>query len=218
MKTLIFHLAMTRSRKVLVAKYGMPFWFDFKGRSGAIFQELAPELPDLGNSLFAFNFQFAPAYAAWYRALTELGRSRDEAVEIIWLLNERLVTIIPKPFLHRMGKAYFSGFRKKAPAHELRQKRGDLHPWDWTIHSREIDRNTFEIDITRCAMQRFACEHGAEGMLPGICRMDYLFSWLMGNGFQRTKTLGDGDDCCNCHYQLEGTCEWSPEKGFAERK
>jgi hypothetical protein len=165
MKTLIFLLAMARSRKALIGKYGMPFWLDFRRLSGAIFRELAPELPDLGKSLFAFNFQFAPAYVSWYRALTELGWNRDEIAEVIWLLNERLVTAVPRPFLHMVGKAYFSGFRKKAPAHERRQLRGELHPWDWMIHYREIDGNAFEIDITRCAMQRFAREHGAEGLL-----------------------------------------------------
>ncbi len=35
------------------------------------------------------------------------------------------------------------------------------------IRYRETDRNAFEIDITRCAMQQFAKAHGAEGMLPG---------------------------------------------------
>ncbi|MDD3212108.1 MAG: L-2-amino-thiazoline-4-carboxylic acid hydrolase [Eubacteriales bacterium] len=147
-----------------------------------------------------------------------MGIDRGEADAIIWLLNERMATLIPQPFLHVVGRAYFSGFRKKASAHVARQRRGELHPWDWTIRCREIDPNAFEIDITRCAMQQFAHAHGAEAMLPGICRMDYLFSWLMGNGFQRTKTLGDGDDCCNCHYQLEGSCEWAPEKGFTDRK
>ncbi len=110
MKTLIFHLAMARSRKKLIAKYGKPFWLDLKRRSRVIFREIAPELPDLGHSLFAFNFQFAPAYVAWYRALTELGWGRDEAAGIIWLLNERLATVIPRPFLHIVGRAYFSGF------------------------------------------------------------------------------------------------------------
>lgn len=218
MKTLIFRLAMARSRKALIARYGKSFWLDFKRRSGAHFRKLAPELPDIGESLFWFNFQFMPAYVSWYKALAELGRGRDEATEILWMINERLATAIPRPFLRRMGRAGISRVRKEAPAHELRQKRGELHPWDWMIRYWEIDANAFEMDITRCAMQRFAREHGADALLPGICRMDYLFSWLMGNGFQRTKTLGDGDDCCNCHYQLEGACEWSPEKGFVGRK
>lgn len=37
-------------------------------------------------------------------------------------------------------------------------------------------------------------------------------------GFERTKTLGDGDECCNCRYYIKGDCDWSPEKGFNDRK
>jgi len=48
--------------------------------------------------------------------------------------------------------------------------------------------------------------YGAEGMLPGICAVDYIVAHYMGNGFSRTKTLGDGDDCCNCRYEIKGKC------------
>lgn len=47
---------------------------------------------------------------------------------------------------------------------------------------------------------------------------DKFIANLMGNGFTRTKTLGDKDSCCNCHYELRGKCEWAPEKGFITRK
>ena len=43
-------------------------------------------------------------------------------------------------------------------------------------------------------------------MLPGICAVDYIVAHYMGNGFSRTKTLGDGDDCCNCRYEIKGKC------------
>lgn len=82
----------------------------------------------------------------------------------------------------------------------------------------KINKNTFEIDITECAMLKLAEDNNVRNLLPGICRMDYLFSNLMGNGFERTKTLGDGDNCCNCRYHIVGECEWAPEKGFIERK
>jgi hypothetical protein len=67
-------------------------------------------------------------------------------------------------------------------------------------------------------MKKLAHDFGTDGLLPGICRMDYLFAHLMGNGFERTKTLGDGEDCCNCRYHIEGSCDWSPERGFVDRK
>lgn len=36
--------------------------------------------------------------------------------------------------------------------------------------------------------------------------------------FKRTKTLGDGDDICNCVYLIEGNCEWSPKSDFKLNK
>jgi hypothetical protein len=40
----------------------------------------------------------------------------------------------------------------------------------------------------------------------------------MGLQFVRTKTLADGDDCCNNHIAGPGFTEWAPEKGFEVRK
>ncbi|MEN6350201.1 MAG: L-2-amino-thiazoline-4-carboxylic acid hydrolase [Syntrophomonas sp.] len=115
-------------------------------------------------------------------------------------------------------KAYIGGFRKKAAEHAKKTRANALHPYDWKIAYREINENTFEIDITECAMLKLAKDFDVLGMYPAICRMDYLFSHYMGNGFERTKTLGDGDECCNCRYHIVGNCEWSPEKGFESRR
>lgn len=62
-------------------------------------------------------------------------------------------------------------------------------------------------NITMFRSRRFIIKkYGAEEMLPGICAVDYIVAHYMGNGFSRTKTLGAGDDCCNCHYELKGIC------------
>ena len=218
MKKLIFSFTMARSKGFIIEKYGKEFWQFFHALSKINFENTLSRTPDIGTSVFSFNYDFAPAYIAWYKSYIALGLSQEETDEDIWKMNERMVTAIPKSFLHSTGKAYMNGFRKKAAQHVERQNRGELHPFDWKIVSREIDNNTFEIDITECAMKKLAHSLDADGLLPGICRMDYLFSSVMGNGFTRTKTLGDGDECCNCHYELEGSCEWAPEKGFNNRK
>lgn len=146
---------------------------------------------------------------AWYKTMRNLGLNTEQADELMWLMNERMLLTVPKPFLHMTGKAYLNGFRKKAAKHERRQKKG-LHPYDWEIAFRDIDDNSFEIDITKCGFIAFAKEFDAEGMLPGICNVDYMISHYMGNGFKRTMTLGYGDKCCNCHYELTGKCPIRP--------
>lgn len=218
MEKAIYLLTMMRSRKVLINKYGKEFWDSFSKYSREKLAEILPLTPDIGKSLFSFNYQFGTVYIAWYKTFMELGLQQQEAWETIWLMSEKMVTTIPKSLLHFMGRTYINGFRKEAVAHVERQRNNALHPYDWRIDYREISPNTFELDITGCAIKKLAHDFDAEGLLPGICRMDYLLSHLMGNGFERTKTLGDGDDCCNCRYHIEGSCEWSPEKGFEGRR
>lgn len=218
MYKLIYNFTMFRSKKELIAKYGPDFWLSFKKQSKELLNKILPSVPDIGKSIFSFNYKFAPSYIAWYKTFLELGISQKETDQNIWMMNEKMVTIIPKTFMHIIGKTYYNGFRKKANKHIERQNAKKLHPYDWKIEYRSIDANSFEVDIKHCAMKKLANDFAADGLLPGICRMDYLFASLMKNGFTRTKTLGDGDDCCNCHYEMTGSCEWAPEKGFEYRK
>lgn len=147
-----------------------------------------------------------------------MGIPKEEITENIWAINEHMIRIIPEIFMHRVGKIYFNSFRKKAAQHVKKQETTGVHPYEWQIRYRDVSDNCFEIEINKCGIKKLAEDFHAEGMLPGICRMDYMFANIMHNGFQRTKTLGDGDECCNCLYFLEGHCEWAPEKGFVHRK
>lgn len=215
---MIYIITMLRSKSYLTKKYGYDFWPTFKIESKRNLELILPKVPDIGSSIFSFNYKFGPCYIAWYKAFSKFGLSDEEIGENIWVMNEKMVSTIPPAFLHMTGKLYLKGFRKKATAHVKKQKNGQLHPYDWRVEYREISKNTFELDIRECALLRLAEDFDARALLPSICRMDYMLSHLMGNGFERTKTLGDGDECCNCRYHIIGNCEWSPEKGFTDRK
>jgi hypothetical protein len=214
----IYIITMMRSKRFLIKKYSKEFWNDFKRISKKNLNEILPEIVDIGDSLFSFSYKFGPCYVAWFKAFSELGVSIEEINTNIWNMNEKMVTTIPKSFLRLTGKFYLNGFRRKAELHVKKQNTGNLHPYDWRVRYREISSNTFELDITECSLKRMADDFGVPDLLPSICRMDYLFAYLMDNGFERTKTLGDGNDCCNCRYHIIGNCEWSPEKGFIDRK
>ena len=210
MMKFIYHLTMLRSRRMIREKYGSEFWKKYKSESAKLFRKVLKRTPDIGESVFSFNYAYAPSYVAWYKTMRSIGLDEKQADELMWLMNEKMLLTVPKPFLHMTGKAYLNGFRKKAAKHEKRQKNG-LHPYDWEIAFRDIDDNSFEINITKCGFIAFAKEFDAEGMLPGICNVDYMISHYMGNGFRRTMTLGYGDRCCNCHYELTGECSIRPE-------
>ena len=197
---------MFRSRRFIIKKYGTEFWKKFKAESRIVFKKVLLELPDIGKSIFSFNYTYAPSYIAWYKSMRNLGLSAKEADSLMWKMNECMILTVPKIFLRSAGRIYLESFRKKAASHIEHQKNGNLHENDWLIEYRNLNKNSFEIDIKRCGFITLAKKYGAEGMLPGICAVDYIVAHYMGNGFSRTKTLGDGDDCCNCRYEIKGKC------------
>lgn len=150
--------------------------------------------------------------------VTKLGLDADKMDRCIWMMNDRMLAGIPGWCAKAVGRQYYRSFQRKAAAHVQRRTLYKSHPLDWQIAYRAISGEAFEIDILACPFVRLSKEFGVPGLLPGICRMDYLFANRMGNGFVRTKTLGDGDGCCNCHYEMTGNCAWAPKTGFITRK
>ncbi len=214
MQKFIYRLTMCRSTGYIQKQYGKSFWKSFREHSDAVFRQVAAELPDIGDSIFSFNYAYAPSYVAWYRSMRQLGLDAGQADDLMWKMNEKMLLSVPKPFLHMAGKSYLNSFRKKAKQHLQRQGKPGFSEYDWLIDYRDIDANSFEIDIRRCGFITVAKKYGVEGMLPGICSVDYMVSHYMGNGFSRTKTLGDGDECCNCHYELTGKCPLRAPEGM----
>lgn len=214
MQKFIYRLTMCRSKGYIQKQYGKSFWKSFREHSDAVFRQVTAELPDIGDSIFSFNYAYAPSYVAWYRSMRQLGLDAGQADDLMWKMNEKMLLSVPKPFLHMAGKSYLNSFRKKAKQHLQRQGKPGFSEYDWLIDYRDIDANSFEIDIRRCGFITVAKKYGVEGMLPGICSVDYMVSYYMGNGFSRTKTLGDGDECCNCHYELTGKCPLRAPEGM----
>ena len=214
MQKFIYRLTMCRSKGYIQKQYGKSFWKSFREHSDAVFRQVAAELPDIGDSIFSFNYAYAPSYVAWNRSMRQLGLDAGQADDLMWKMNEKMLLSVPKPFLHMAGKSYLNSFRKKAKQHLQRQGKPGFSEYDWLIDYRDIDANSFEIDIRRCGFITVAKKYGVEGMLPGICSVDYMVSHYMGNGFSRTKTLGDGDECCNCHYELTGKCPLRAPEGM----
>lgn len=216
---IIYHTGTALIRRQMCNILGSEFYGNFKQKSKNYFHIVLAHTPDIGKSVFRLNYQFAPAYIAWYKALNELGLKQEETIRWTWNINEEMFKLLPRFLMKRYGaKIYLGGFRKKALEHERRVALNKVHEYDFHIRFRDIDSNSFGIDIYRCGIRNLCKQFDALGLFPGICRVDYMISHYMGTGFTRTKTLGDGDEVCNCVYQMKGDCEWKPEKGFENRK
>lgn len=214
----IYQLGQWRSKPYFAKRYGVDFWRAYQNKSREILETVIAGTPDIGKGIFSFNYAFTPAYIAWYKAMLALGLPEGEATENIWRINERIMAILPGFIMPAVRRVYLGGFRKKAAEQERRFLEGHLHPYDYRIRYKPLEENCFQIDIYSCGMMRLCRDFDALGLFPSVCRMDYLFANRLGHGFWRSKTLGDGDDCCNCAYSMSGDCEWAPEKGFEDRK
>lgn len=217
---LVYHLTMLRSKAMMRRELGAKPWQEFKQRSDARFRELMGEFESIGDSMFAFNYAYAPAYVAWYTALEAIGVAPHE--RDVWMLRmtERLILLMPKRLLRAMGKLYFRNMSRQACETQRRRQesRTPLHPFDWDIDYRRIDDDNFEIDFKTCGFIRYTRKYGAEGMLPGICQTDYMVANLLGVGFERTQTLAAGGRMCDCKCNIGGSCPFDMEERLAQRR
>lgn len=66
MKRFIYYLTMFRSRKVIMQDYGKEFWCCFKENSDKLFKMVLKDTPDIGKSVFSFNYAFRFYIWEWY--------------------------------------------------------------------------------------------------------------------------------------------------------
>ena len=64
MQAFIYHLTMMRSKRYIQKTYGKSFWKQFQALSDPVFHQVSKELPDIGDSIFSFNYAYAPSYVA----------------------------------------------------------------------------------------------------------------------------------------------------------
>ena len=66
------------------------------------------------------------------------------------------------------------------------------------------DKTEVRFDVTACPYVRIMAELGCAEACPIVCRQDeYSYGGLRGVAFERTKTLGRGDEKCDFCYRLK---------------
>ncbi len=138
-----------------------------------------------------------PTIAA-YRALTEAGYSKYEALEMI----ESSVIESSKP-----GKIFFETLSKLPFFFKLfggmcstglRTKYKAGFDMRWI----ERSRHTILWECHRCMYSDEFKRYGLPELTPIFCRADdYLYGNLKGAKWLRNKTIGDGDSLCNFHFK-----------------
>lgn len=216
--TLANHFMLFVTRRYIASNYGENFSAEFCRLSKRSLKEMIPQIPDIGDSIFKTSYLIAPCYISWFKACQDLKGDVAFSNKMIWDLNEYMMKKVPRFSVPLIRKIYLGTIIKKSEIHSKKSKHNIVAEYDWKTRYTKIDKNTFNIDVYECAIKKLCEKFNAIEMLPSLCRMDYLISHYLRHSFKRTKTLGDGDDCCNNIFCTKGSCEWSPEKGFENRK
>lgn len=217
--TIAYKLLILANKKYIKRIYGVDYYKKFKLIANEKIKELKPKIPDIGKSIYSLNYAFIIAYVPFYHAFNQFNETKDKAGELIYLINENLIKKIPTFILLKMGKINTSEkWIKKLKEEQKKGELGLLHPMDWKIEVLENDDGTYYCNMKECGALKVLKELEEDNIFPYPCRIDYLMAHLTGNKFERTKTLGDGNECCNNYMMGLGNTEWSPEKGFNQRK
>ncbi|KOR27005.1 L-2-amino-thiazoline-4-carboxylic acid hydrolase [Clostridium sp. L74] len=214
-----YKILIWSNKRYLIKTYGVDYYNKFRIIADKKLKEIEPKVPDIGKSVNSLNYAFIIAYVPFFHAFNKLQETKDIAGELIWVINENFFRKIPKFIWLKMGK--ISSSPKSIKTLKKEQKKNELgltHPMDWKFQVIDNYDGTYCCNIKECGALKVLREIGEDRIFPYPCRLDYLMANLKGNKFKRTKTLADGDECCNCNIMGSGYTEWSPEKGFEQRK
>lgn len=215
---IINKLVMVINKKYFINKYSKEFYKNFVCAVKKELSKIIPEVPAIGESIFKTSYEMGIFYIAWFKVLKKNKISSDEASRVIWDATENCLRMIPKVFVPIAKRIYINPMIRKAIPHTEKSKNNTLPEYDWKIEYKKIDENCFYLNTYECGIKKLCDKFGVSEMLPSLCRMDYLTSHYLKCGFERTKTLGDGNEVCNNKFYINGECEWAPEKGFIVRK
>ncbi len=123
------------------------------------------------------------------------------------------------PALHRLGgalgPAQADAARGRLPgrfallriANRLALKKG-FPPEGWRIEWLEDSDRCIAYDIHECFYLKVLTAYGAAELTPHFCQGDdLLYGGVPGIAWERTKTLGRGDDLCNFRFRRTGHSE-----------
>ena len=79
------------------------------------------------------------------------------------------------------------------------------YPMDWLFDfSYDLSVPEYFVTYHECGVCKIARQENMMFLMPHMCVMDYPTIEYKGGKLIRTKTLGNGDDCCDFHVVKKG--------------
>lgn len=204
-------------RNYLGHKDGKAFADEITSKAMRRFEELLPEMPDIGGerNLRLENLMAAAWYLAIYEPLKARGRTSEQFGRMMYDLAEFDFTRIPQEQSLITGAKIFSKEKIARLQGWIESTQVRQYPANWVATFVNGDGQNFDFgyDYSECAIVKYTQAQGVPEIAPYLCLYDFPASRAYGTGLTRTKTLANGDDKCDFRFKKgrNVTQSWSTE-------
>lgn len=150
--------------------------------------------PDIGGSSLEMNLYIAAFVFSLHKA--EPDRITPEVV------NEMVTAVFDSPFMIKAHKnkkcTLFTDSTQDKKVAESIASQTSKYELDWKFrYEKGVDE--FYNTYTECGICKLGRRENCFEFVPCLCNMDERNYWNEGGKLHRTKTLAQGDECCDFH-------------------
>jgi hypothetical protein len=202
-----FDKAITRSKHVLVTRYGNEKAYSLIRESRLEYETIIPKIPFIGykDPFLVFLFPKSRCLAI-YRVLRRKGLIFGEAAQIIFQMGEAELESVPILLRRIIGYLWFSPIYKWRLRKRAKESQERKYPGSYVFNFIEGDGRIFDygFDYTECAGCKFFSQQGTPELAPIMCATDIIASKIFGWGLTRTITIADGFQKCDFRFKKGG--------------
>ena len=166
----------------------------FKKKVKSEYKSMLLRTPDIGGSSLEMNLYIAAFVFSLHKA--EPSKITPEIV------NEMVTAVFDSPFIVKAHKnkkcTLFTDKVQDKKVKESIASQNSKYELDWKFHY-EKGVDEFYNTYTECGICKLGKRENCFEFVPCLCNMDERNYRNDGGQLHRTKTLAQGDDCCNFH-------------------
>lgn len=167
---------------------------DYKKKVKQEYKAMLLRTPDIGGSSLQMNLYIAAFVFSLYKAEPE-KITPD-------MVNEMVTAVFDSPFMVKVHKnkkcTLFTDKVQDKKLQESIASQTSSYELDWKFHY-EKGVDEFYNTYTECGICKLGKRENCWEFVPCLCNMDERNYRNEGGQLHRTKTLANGDECCDFH-------------------
>lgn len=167
---------------------------DYRKKVKREYKAMLLRTPDIGGSSLEMNLYIAAFVFSLHKA--EPNKITPDIV------NEMVTAVFDSPFMIKAHKnkkcTLFTDKVQDKKLAESRASRNSKYELDWKFEYKK-GNNEFYNTYTECGICKLGLRENCFEFVPCLCNMDERNYRNEGGKLHRTKTLAQGDECCDFH-------------------